>query len=65
MSLEAKHSPTGCQDRRPLVPMSFSRYARPVRIPRRLERFNLGSMMSLVALVAERRVVKALGKKRR
>jgi hypothetical protein len=35
-----------------------------VRIPRRLERFLLGSMMSLVALVAERRVIKALGKKR-
>jgi hypothetical protein len=35
-----------------------------VRIPRRLERFLLGSMMTLVALVAERRVVKALGKKR-
>ena len=37
----------------------------PMRIPRRLERFILGTMMSLVALVAERRVVKALGKKRR
>jgi hypothetical protein len=36
----------------------------PVRIPRRLERFILGTMMSVVALVAERRVVKALGKKR-
>jgi hypothetical protein len=36
-----------------------------VRIPRRLERFILGKMMSLVALVAERQVVKALGKKRR
>jgi hypothetical protein len=35
-----------------------------VRVPRRLERFLLGSMMSLVAIVAERRVVKALGKKR-
>jgi hypothetical protein len=35
-----------------------------VRIPRRLERFILGSMMTLVALVAERRVIKALGKKR-
>jgi hypothetical protein len=35
-----------------------------VRILRRLERFILGSMMSLVALLAERRVVKALGKKR-
>jgi hypothetical protein len=35
-----------------------------VRIPRRLERFILGAMMSVVALVAERRVVKALGKKR-
>jgi hypothetical protein len=35
-----------------------------VRIPRRLERFILGMMMSVVALVAERRVVKALGKKR-
>jgi hypothetical protein len=33
-------------------------------MPRRLERFILGSMMTLVALVAERRVVKALGKKR-
>ncbi len=37
---------------------------RPVRMPRRLERFILGTMMSLVAIVAERRVVKALGKKR-
>jgi hypothetical protein len=36
-----------------------------MRIPRRLERFILGSMMSLVAIVAERRVVKTLGKKRR
>jgi hypothetical protein len=36
-----------------------------VRIPRRLERFILGIMMSLVAIVAERRVVKALGKKQR
>jgi len=36
-----------------------------MRIPRRLERFILGSMMTLVALVAERRVIKALGKKRR
>jgi hypothetical protein len=35
-----------------------------MRLPRRLERFLLGSLMSLVALVAERRVVKALGKKR-
>jgi hypothetical protein len=35
-----------------------------VRVPRRLERFILGSMMSLVALLAERRVVKALGKRR-
>jgi hypothetical protein len=35
-----------------------------MRIPRRLERVLLGSMMSLVALVAERRVVKALAKKR-
>jgi hypothetical protein len=35
-----------------------------VRIPKRLERFILGSMMSVVALLAERRVVKALGKKR-
>jgi hypothetical protein len=35
-----------------------------VRIPPRLERFILGTMMSVVALVAERRVVKALGKKR-
>jgi hypothetical protein len=35
-----------------------------VRLPRRVERFVLGSMMSLVALLAERRVVKALGKKR-
>jgi hypothetical protein len=35
-----------------------------VRIPRRLERFLLGTMMSLVALVAERRFVKALGKRR-
>jgi hypothetical protein len=33
-------------------------------MPRRLERFILGSMMSLVALLAERRVIKALGKKR-
>jgi hypothetical protein len=39
-------------------------YAEPVRMPRRLERFILGSMMSLVALLAERRVIKALGKKR-
>ena len=38
--------------------------SRPMRLPRRLERFLLGSLMSLVALVAERRVVKALGKKR-
>jgi len=36
-----------------------------MRIPRRLERFILGTMMSVVALVAERRVIKALGKKRR
>jgi hypothetical protein len=36
-----------------------------VQISRRLERFILGTMMSLVALVAERRVVKALGKKSR
>jgi hypothetical protein len=35
-----------------------------VKLPRRVERFILGSMMSLVALLAERRVVKALGKKR-
>ena len=35
-----------------------------MRVPRRLERLILGSMMSLVALVAERRVIKALGKKR-
>jgi hypothetical protein len=35
-----------------------------VRIPRRVERVVLGMMMSLVALVAERRVIKALGKKR-
>jgi hypothetical protein len=35
-----------------------------VRIPRRLERFILGSMMTIVAPVAERRVIKALGKKR-
>jgi hypothetical protein len=35
-----------------------------MRIPRRLERFILGTMMTLVALVAERRVIKALGKKR-
>jgi hypothetical protein len=35
-----------------------------VRIPRRLERFILGTMMSVVALVAERRVDKALGKTR-
>jgi hypothetical protein len=35
-----------------------------VRIPRRLERFILGSMMSLIAVLAERRIVKALGKKR-
>jgi hypothetical protein len=35
-----------------------------VRIPRRLERLLLGSMMSLVALLAERRLVKTLGKKR-
>jgi len=36
-----------------------------MRIPRRLERFILGSMMSLVAIVAERRVVKKLGAKKR
>jgi len=36
-----------------------------VRIPRRLERFILGTMMSLVALVAERRVLRALSKKSR
>jgi hypothetical protein len=35
-----------------------------MQIPRRLERFVLGTMMTLVALVAERRVIKALGKKR-
>jgi hypothetical protein len=35
-----------------------------MRIPRRLERFILGTMMTVVALVAERRVIKALGKKR-
>jgi hypothetical protein len=35
-----------------------------MRLPRRFERFLLGSLMSLVALVAERRVVKALGKRR-
>jgi hypothetical protein len=35
-----------------------------MRIPRRVERFILGTMMTLVALVAERRVIKALGKKR-
>jgi hypothetical protein len=35
-----------------------------VRIPRRLERLLLGSMMSVVALLAERRLVKTLGKKR-
>jgi hypothetical protein len=35
-----------------------------VRLRRRLERLLLGSMMSLVALLAERRVVKALGKRR-
>jgi hypothetical protein len=35
-----------------------------VRIPRRLERLLLGSMMSVVALLAERRLVKSLGKKR-
>jgi hypothetical protein len=34
-----------------------------VRIPRRLERVLLGSLMSLVALFAERRVVKALGRR--
>jgi hypothetical protein len=36
-----------------------------MRIPRRLERLILGTMMTLVALVAERRVIKALGKNRR
>jgi hypothetical protein len=36
-----------------------------MRVPRRVERFILGSMMSLVALLAERRVIKALGKRRR
>jgi hypothetical protein len=35
-----------------------------MRIPRRIERLILGTMMTLVALVAERRVIKALGKKR-
>ena len=35
-----------------------------MRIPPRLERLLLGSMMSLVALLAERRVVKVLGKQR-
>jgi hypothetical protein len=35
-----------------------------VRIARRLERLLLGSMMSLIAFVAERRVIKALGKRR-
>jgi hypothetical protein len=35
-----------------------------VRIPRRLERILLGSMMSLVAMVAERRLLKTLGKRR-
>jgi hypothetical protein len=34
-----------------------------MRIPRRIERLLLGSMMSLVALVAERRLIKTLGKK--
>ena len=40
------------------------RYAQAVRLPRRLERLILGTMMSLVALLAERRVVKGLGKRR-
>jgi hypothetical protein len=35
-----------------------------MRLPHRLERLLLGSLMSLVALFAERRVVKALGKKK-
>jgi hypothetical protein len=35
-----------------------------MRITRRLERLLLGSLMSLIALVAERRVIKALGKRR-
>jgi hypothetical protein len=35
-----------------------------VRIPHRLERVILGSMMSLVAFLAERRILKALGKRR-
>jgi hypothetical protein len=35
-----------------------------MRIPRRLERLLLGALMTLVALFAERRVVKALGKGR-
>jgi len=35
-----------------------------MRLPRRLERLILGTMMSIVALVAERRVVKALAKRR-
>ena len=48
----------------PLVRSAHGSYAPPMRIPRRLERFILGTMMSLVAIVAERRVVKALGKKR-
>jgi hypothetical protein len=35
-----------------------------MRITRRLERFFLGSMMSLIAFLVERRVVKALRKRR-
>jgi hypothetical protein len=35
-----------------------------MRITRRFERVLLGSLMSLVAFVAERRVIKALGKRR-
>jgi hypothetical protein len=35
-----------------------------MRVTRRLERLLLGSMMSLIAFVAERRVLKALGKRR-
>jgi hypothetical protein len=35
-----------------------------MRFTRRLERLLLGSMMSLIAFVAERRVVRALGKRR-
>jgi hypothetical protein len=57
--------PPGSPRPPPLIRVADTSYARPMLIPRRLERFILGSMMSLVAIVAERRVLKALGKKRK